>query len=77
MPNVRNTSLKKYNISKHRFSELYHHCLQYNKWMDELTYKCDAVHSIEITNFDKYIMVLKNTIHCQIIRKSVNKFILT
>lgn len=49
LPNVRNTSLKKYNISAHRFSELYHHCLQYNEWKDELRYKCDTVHSVEVT----------------------------
>ena len=50
MPNVRNTSLKKYNISPHRFAELRHHCLQYNEWKDELKYKCDTVKSIEITD---------------------------
>lgn len=30
--------------------ELYHYCLQYNEWKDELKYKCDTVHSIEITD---------------------------
>lgn len=50
MPNVRSTSLKKYNISPHRFMELYHYCLQYNEWQDELKYKCDTVGSIEITD---------------------------
>ena len=50
MPNVRNTSLKKYNISPHRFMELYYYCLQYNEWKDELRYKCDAVRSVEITD---------------------------
>ena len=50
MPNVRSTSLKKYNISSHRFMELYHYCLQYNEWKDELKYKCDTVNGIEITD---------------------------
>lgn len=50
VPNVRNTSLKKYNISPHRFMELYHYCLQYNEWQDELKYKCDTVRSVEITD---------------------------
>ena len=50
MPDVRSTSLKKFNISSHRFMELYHFCLQYNEWKDELQYKCDTVHSIEITD---------------------------
>lgn len=50
MTNVRNTSLKKYNISPHRFMELYHYCLQYNEWKDELKYKCDTVRGIEITD---------------------------
>lgn len=50
MANVRNTILKKYNISSHRFMELYHLCLQYNEWKDELKYKRDAVKSIEITD---------------------------
>ena len=50
LPNVRDTSLKKYGISPHRFKELYHFCLQYNEWKDELKYKCDTVKSIEITD---------------------------
>lgn len=50
LPNVRDTSLKKYGISPHRFKELYHFCLQYNEWKDELEYKCDTVKSIEITD---------------------------
>ena len=50
MVSVRNTSLKKYNISPHRFMELYHYCLQYNEWKDELKYKCDTVRGIEITD---------------------------
>ena len=50
MPNVRDTSLKKYGISPHRFKELYHFCLQYHEWKDELKYKCDTVKSIEVTD---------------------------
>jgi len=50
MPNVRSTSMKKYNISPHRFMELYHFCLQYNEWKDELAYKCDGVKSIQISD---------------------------
>ena len=50
MPNIRSTSLKKYNISPHRFMELYHYCLQYNEWQDELKYKCDTIMSVEITD---------------------------
>ena len=49
MPNVRDTSLKKYGISSHRFLELYHHCLQYNEWKEELKYKRDTVHSADVS----------------------------
>lgn len=48
--NVRPLSEKKYNISKHRFRELYYFCLQYQEWLDELKYKTDDVSSIGITN---------------------------
>ena len=48
MPNVR--SIKKYDISSHRFMELYHYCLQYNEWKEELKYKCDTVRSIEVSD---------------------------
>lgn len=48
--NVRPLSEKKYNISKHRFRELYYFCLQYQEWLDELKYKTDDVGSVEITN---------------------------
>ena len=41
---------KKYNISKHRFAELYNFCLQYNEWKDELKYKTDNVASPVITD---------------------------
>ena len=48
--NVRLLSEKKYNISKHRFRELYYFCLQYQEWLDELKYKTDDVSSVGITN---------------------------
>ena len=48
--NVRPLSEKKYNISKHRFRELYYFCLQYQEWLDELKYKTDDVSSVGITN---------------------------
>ncbi|MCM1273208.1 MAG: hypothetical protein NC225_12250 [Clostridium sp.] len=35
MPRQRN-QLKSYNISKHRYMELYHYCMQYNEWKEEL-----------------------------------------
>ena len=47
---VRPLNERKYNISKHRFAELYHFCLQYPEWRDELQYKTDSVASIEITD---------------------------
>lgn len=48
--NVRPISEKKYDISKHRFLELYHFCMQYSEWKDELKYKKDTVRSIEVTD---------------------------
>lgn len=50
LSNIRDTSLKKYGISPHRFRELYHYCLQYNEWKDELKYKCNTMKSIGITD---------------------------
>ena len=50
MPNVRKETMKKYNISSHRFMELYHFCLQYNEWKDELKYKVDTLKSVQITD---------------------------
>ena len=35
MPRHRNT-VAKYNISKHRYLELYHYCMQYPEWIKEL-----------------------------------------
>jgi len=50
MPTVRPLNNKKYNISKHKFFEIYHFCLQYEEWKDELKYKTDTVKSIGITD---------------------------
>jgi len=50
MSNMRPLNSKKYNISKHRFWELYHWCLQYNEWKDELKYKTDTVGAMRITD---------------------------
>ena len=49
MANVRPINEKKYDISKHRFLELYHFCMQYNEWKDELKYKKDTVQSAGVT----------------------------
>lgn len=45
MANVRPLNNKKYHISKQRFAELYHFCLQYNEWKLELRYRTDTVES--------------------------------
>ncbi len=37
---------EKYKISKHRFFELYHFCLQYNEWKDILKSNTDGVGAI-------------------------------
>lgn len=47
---VRPLNEKKYCISKHRFAELYHFCMQYQEWKDELKYKTDNLGSVEITD---------------------------
>lgn len=47
---VRPLNEEKYKISKHRFAEIYHFCLQYNEWKDELKYKTDTVASPIITD---------------------------
>lgn len=36
MPDVRPLNEDKYKISKHKFLEVYHFCLQYHEWLDEL-----------------------------------------
>lgn len=53
MPNVRPLNEKKYQISKHKFLELYHYCLQYNEWKDELKYKTDTVASPNYSGMPK------------------------
>lgn len=50
MPNVRPLNTKKYNISKHRFLELYHLCMQYQEWKEELKSNVSTVKSIQITD---------------------------
>ena len=47
MAKVRPINEKKYNIDKHRFMELYYHCLQYQKWKEELKYIDDTVRSVQ------------------------------
>lgn len=47
MPKIRPINQSKYNISKHRFLELYHYCMQYQEWKDELKYMNDTVKSID------------------------------
>ncbi|WP_343208218.1 hypothetical protein [Anaerolentibacter hominis] len=49
MPNVRAINSKKYDISKHRFAELYHFCLQYNEWKEQLKIYRDTLKSPRIT----------------------------
>jgi hypothetical protein len=49
MPRVRALG-KKYNISHHRFCELYHLCLQYNDWKRELANSTNTMKSLEITD---------------------------
>ena len=44
MPRQRN-QLKAYNISKHRYMELYHYCMQYNEWKAQLQDIEDGLHS--------------------------------
>lgn len=48
--NVRPLNERKYNISKHRFAEVYHFCLQYSEWKDELKYKMDNLNGVQITD---------------------------
>ena len=48
MSSVKDTPPKKYEISTHRFMQLYYHCLQYNEWKAELEAKCDTMRSINV-----------------------------
>ncbi len=50
MPDVRPINEKKYEISKHRFLELYHFCMQYQEWRTELECITDTVKGIANTN---------------------------
>lgn len=47
MPDIRPINETKYNISKHRFLELYHFCMQYQEWKEELKYLVDTVKGID------------------------------
>lgn len=47
MPDIRPINQDKYKISKHRFLELYHFCMQYQEWKNELKYLTDTVKSID------------------------------
>lgn len=47
MGKIRPLNEKKYNIDKHRFMELYYHCLQYPKWKEEMKYIDDTVRSVQ------------------------------
>ena len=47
MANVRALNKDKYKISKHKFLEAYHFCMQYNEWRDELKYNTDTVGSFD------------------------------
>lgn len=49
MPNVRPINERKYEISKHRFLELYHYCMQYREWIDELNHMTDTVKGLANT----------------------------
>lgn len=47
MPDIRPINQEKYKISKHRFLELYHFCMQYQEWKNELKYLTDTVKGID------------------------------
>lgn len=47
MPDIRPINQDKYKISKHRFLELHHFCMQYQEWKDELKYLTDTVKGID------------------------------
>ena len=50
MAKVKPLSRSKYEISKHRFYELYHYCLQYREWKDELKCSTDTVKGVIISD---------------------------
>lgn len=50
MPKIRPLNSKKYNISKHKFLELYHFCMQYQEWKEELKSNVSTVKSIQISD---------------------------
>lgn len=50
MAKVRPLNSDRYDISKHKFWQLYHFCLQYPEWKDELKYQTDTVKSLQVTD---------------------------
>ncbi len=50
MSNIRALDKKKYDISKHRYMELLHHCLQYPEWKEELKNQTHTVRSVNISD---------------------------
>ena len=50
MGKVKPLNSRRYNISGHRFWQLYHFCLQYNEWKDELKFQNDTVRSMQISD---------------------------
>lgn len=50
MAKVKPLNRRRYDISKHRFYELYHYCLQYKEWKDELKFTTDSVKGVIITD---------------------------
>ena len=52
MPNVRTLNKDKYKISKHRFLELYHFCMQYPEWKKELA---SLTHTVKAIGYSEEI----------------------
>lgn len=50
MGKVKPMNSRKYEISKHRFYELYHYCLQYKEWKDALRYSTDTVKGVIVSD---------------------------
>ncbi|MBS4959320.1 MAG: hypothetical protein KHZ62_00675 [Clostridiales bacterium] len=50
MAEVRPINEKRYGVSKHKFLETYHFCLQYNEWLRELQVETDTVQSPVLTD---------------------------
>ena len=50
MAKVRPLNSRLYEISRHKFWQLYHFCLQYNEWKEELQHITDTLKSVQITD---------------------------